>query len=65
MERMVNGRIRVYLENKNLLSPYQNGFRPGRSTSNSLAHIIDSIQRGFQKDDYTLAVFLDLKKRVR
>ena len=31
MERMVNGRIRTYLEPSKLLSPYQNGFRPGHS----------------------------------
>ena len=61
MERMINGRIRAYLESNELLTHYQNGFRPGRSTSDSLAYLIDSIQKGFQFDDYTIAVFLDFK----
>ena len=61
LERMVNGRIRTYLEANKLLSPYQNGFRPGHSTADSLVHLIDSVQRGFHKDHVTVALFLDLK----
>ena len=61
MERMINGRIGAYLESNELLTHCQNGFRPGRSTSDSLAYLIDSVQRGFQFDDYTIAVFLDFK----
>ena len=61
VERMVNGRIRTYLDSNNLLSAHQNGFRPGRSTSDSLVQLIDSVQRGFQAKSYTIAVFLDLK----
>ena len=61
LERMVNGRIRVYLETNKILSPHQNGFRPGRCTSDNIVQIIDSIQRGFQKDSYTIVTFLDFK----
>lgn len=60
-ERMVNGRLRTYLESNNLLSPYQNGFRPGRSTADSLVHLIDSAQRAFQSKEVTVTLFLDLK----
>ena len=60
-ERMVNGRLRGYIESNEILSPYQNGFRPGRSTADSLVHLIDSIQRGFQTKQITLTLFLDLK----
>ena len=35
-ERMVNSRIRVYLESNQKLTLYQNGFRPGRSTADNL-----------------------------
>ena len=61
VERMVNSRIRVYLESNNTLSNKQNGFRPGRSTTDGLIHIIDSVQRGFQNNNVTVALFLDLK----
>ena len=60
-ERMINGRIRTYLESNSLLNLYQNGFRPNHSTADGLVQIIDSIQRGFQNEGYTIAVFLDLK----
>jgi ribonuclease HI len=60
-ERMVNGRLRAYLENNKIISPYQNGFRPGHSTADSLVQIIDSVQRGFINDNVTVALFLDLK----
>ena len=60
-ERMVNNRIRVYLESNQKLTTYQNGFRPGRSTSENLMHIIDSVKRGFTNNNVTAALFLDLK----
>ena len=61
LERMVNDRIRVYLEANNYLSQNQNGFRPSRSTADNLIQIIDSVQIAFQNDEITQALFLDLK----
>ena len=61
IERMVNSRLKVHLENNNLLSKYQNGFRPRRSTTDSILHILNSIYSGFQKKDVTVALFIDLK----
>ena len=58
---MVNSLIRVYIESNNKLSNRQNGFRPGRSTTDGLIHIIDTVQRGFQTNNVTVALFLDLK----
>jgi ribonuclease HI len=60
-ERMVNQRLRTYLESNQILSPHQNGFRPGHSTADSLIHLIDSAQRGFHNKYVTVALFLDLK----
>ena len=61
LERMVNGRLRAYLETNNIISPFQSGFRPGRSTADNLIYITDSVQRGFQNQNITAALFLDLK----
>ena len=61
MERMVNGRLRTYIESNQLLTPYQNGFRPGYSTADGLAHLINTVQTGFQSKHATVALFLDLK----
>ena len=61
LERMVTVRIRTYLENNDLLNTHQNGFRPGRSTTDSLIYLLDSVQRGFHQKNITVALFLDLK----
>ena len=60
-ERMLNVRLRTYLETNNILSPFQSGFRPRRSTTDNLVRIIDSVQCGFQEKEVTMALFLDLK----
>jgi ribonuclease HI/exonuclease III len=61
LERMINNRMRTYLETHHILSQYQNGFRPGRSTADNLVRLIDAVQTGFQQKEVTVALFLDLK----
>ena len=61
LERMVNGRIRAYLESNHLLNEHQNGFRPGRSTTDSIVPLIDTVQRGLRERHFTVAVFIDFK----
>ena len=60
-ERMVNQRLRAYLESNNKLTDCQQGFRPGRSTADNITHLIDSVQRGFHEKHYTVAVFVDFQ----
>ena len=62
-ERMINGRLRVYLDKHESLTTFQNGFRTRRSTIDSIIQLVDSIQRGFSKrpSEVTVALFLDLK----
>ncbi len=60
-ERIISNRLRVYIETNNILSPFQSGFRPGRSTADNIIRIVDSIQCGFQEKEDTVALFLDLK----
>ena len=60
-ERIINNRLRVHLESNNLLSPYQNGFRPSRSTADNLVQLIDFAQNGFNSKQVTGVLFLDLK----
>ena len=60
-ERIINNRLRVYLESNELLSPFQNGFRPSRSTADNLVQLIDFAQSGFHSKQVTGVLFLDLK----
>ena len=61
VERMINTRLHVYLDSKDVLTPFQNAFRSRRSTTDSLIQLIDSCHRGFAKKEVTVALFLDLK----
>lgn len=57
MEKMVNKRLLWLLETKNLLSAYQSGFRPNRSTMDNLVTLHTDISDAFVKQQDTLAVF--------
>ena len=48
MERLVTNRLRYFAECHNLLTPFQAGFRTGRSTEDQLRRLSQSISDGFQ-----------------
>lgn len=62
MEKIVNNRLVWYLEEHNLLSPNQSGFRKGKSTMHNLTIFENDIQESFKKGRHLDAVFFDLKK---
>ena len=61
MERMVTRRLSWFLEDRQMLSPLQCGFRKGRSTADHLIRLESEVRKGFFYNRYTLAVFLDFK----
>ena len=62
MERMINNRLRWWLESRNLLHECQSGFRKNRSTKDCIMRLHDSIYKGLANQRSTLAVFLDFEK---
>jgi len=62
MERMINSRLIWYLETNNLISPFQSGFRYGRSTNDHLVRLETFIRDAFIKKEHLVAVFFDLEK---
>ena len=62
MEKMVNTRLVWHLETKELLSPFQFGFRKNRCTLDPLMRLSNQIQQGFVKQCQTIGVFFDLEK---
>ena len=46
-ERLVLARLSFLLESKEIFTPYQAGFRPGRSTTDQIAFLTQSISDGF------------------
>lgn len=60
LEKIVNNRLRYFLESSGSLDPFQSGFRKGRCTADNIIRLTNTIQRGFRKRHHTVAVFLDL-----
>ena len=51
-----------FIEQNNILSITQYGFRNGLSTENAIINFIDKIHTGLEKRQHTAAVFMDLSK---
>ena len=62
MEKMINTRLVWHLETKELLSPFQFGFRKNRSTLDPLWRISNQIKQSFVKQCQIISVFIDLKR---
>ena len=56
-EKLVNVRLRYFLEANSILDPFQSGFRRGRSTAENVLRLTDSIHWGFERKESTVAVF--------
>ena len=62
LEKVVHSQVYSYLEENQILTPKQFGFRPKLSTEIALAHFTDNILGNMDKGLITGAVFLDLSK---
>lgn len=62
LERAIHQQVYGYLEEHNILTSKQFGFRPRLSTTTALTHLSDTILQNLDKGKMTGAVFLDLSK---
>ena len=62
LERIILNRLKPHIERNNLLPDSQAGFRSGRSTQDQLFKLTQTILRGFQSNQTTLATFFDIEK---
>ena len=62
MERIVNERLRWYLETNNLLAPEQAGFRQFRSTEDQATYLSQEIEDAFQEQKLVFVSWIDLQK---
>ena len=60
LERMVLFRLSWYLESKQILSSYQNGFRPKKSTIDHLSSMENDINIALSRKHHLVATSLDL-----
>lgn len=62
LERMVNSRLTYFLETHNCISPFQSGFRQGRSTLDNLIYLETQIRNAFLKKNHLISIFFDIEK---
>jgi len=61
-ERLVNCRLVWFLENNNILTEYQSGFRKNRSTTDQLIRLESYIYEAFVRREHVVSVFFDLEE---
>ena len=52
--------LQKYLKVQDILYDKQFGFQSGHSTDHTIAQLVDQIYEAFEKNEYTLDVFIDL-----
>ena len=62
IEKIVHNRIYNHCNNDNLLDPKQGGFRPNHSTINTTAFFINDLYDAMNKNETTIAVYIDAMK---
>ena len=61
MERILVNRLEAHLEGNNIMDAEQDGFRKKHSATHAVLRLVQSIYNGFEKDEFTAAIFIDLK----
>ena len=58
----MDNRLYKYLPGKKILHPQQFNFRKGHSTEHVIAELVDQIYKSFEKENYTVGIFVDFSK---
>ena len=62
LKRIVYNRVYEHLNSNNILYKKQFGFQKGHSTEHAILQLVDQISNRFEKNLFTLCVFIDLSK---
>lgn len=62
LEKVINRQFTIYLENNNLLSKSQHGFRSGHSTHLAIHELTDYIVTNLDAKKKVIVIFLDISK---
>ena len=61
-ERVIEQRLRSYLEDIGFINKYQSGFRQAKSTHDQLFRFSQSVIESFNRREHVVATFLDVEK---
>ena len=62
LEKLFYFRLSEFLTKFNILNHHQYSFRPHHSTAMAILELVNNIYEGFENNQYTIRVFIDLKK---
>ena len=62
LERIMHNRLYKCLTENNLLYCKQFGFQKGHSPEHAILQLVEQINQSFEKNEFTLGVFVDLSK---
>ena len=62
LEKVFYNRLINYIEKQQILVKNQFGFRHKHSTGNALITLIETITDAFENNEFSIAIFIDLKK---
>ena len=62
LEKIMYNRLYKHLLNNNILYKKQVGFQENHSTDHAIIQLVDQISNSFEKNHFTLGVFMDLLK---
>ena len=62
LERLMYNRLYKHLSNSKILYPKHFGFQNCHSTDHALLQLADQIYESFERNEYTIGVFIDLYK---
>ena len=62
LEKLICKRMKVFINEEDILYPSQYGFREDHSTQHAIIDIVNTIQSNMDKRLYSCGVFIDLKK---
>ena len=62
LQQLMYNRLYKHLSNSKILYPKQFGFQKGHSTDHALLQLVDQIYESFERNEYTIGVFIDLSK---
>lgn len=60
-EHLIKNRLEYYVENRNILSQYQLGFRKGKSAIDNLSIFFTDVRLAFSRNESLCSVFLDIE----
>ena len=62
LERIINARLKWFLESEQLLAPQQAGFREHHCSEDQTTYLAQEFEDGFQQSKQTMAIWIYLQK---